>query len=66
MNEDIKTFIKDKKLASHRVFRWIGTYNKTELSLLLKISRPTLDRRLEQDNWRLREIELIVKHLPSL
>lgn len=37
------------------------SYNKVSLSLELGISRPTLNTRLEQDNWKKSEIEMVNK-----
>lgn len=60
----LKKFALNKKLASNRVSFNIGTYQKGELSEMLEISRPTLDLRLKEHNWRMKELKLIVRKLP--
>ena len=37
------------------------SYNKVSLSKELGISRPTLNTRLEEDNWKKSEIEMVNK-----
>ena len=53
--EQIKTLPKD------RVRNWldIGTFNKTELSDKIGISRVTLDKRLRLHNWTKGEAMII-------
>jgi len=36
-------------------------YTKEELSIMIGISRPTLDTRLEKENWKKSEISHIAK-----
>ena len=62
--KDLKNFIQNKKLASRRVIEWIGTYSKLEISTMLDISRPTLNVRLEENNWKMSEIKLIHQNMP--
>lgn len=62
MNLKVKQLVLNKSLATSLVKKWLGTYNKTEISEKLKISRTTLNRRLELENWRYNELELINKH----
>jgi len=64
MDEEIKKFVSDRKLVSYRVEKWIGISSKTEISEILGFSRPTLDRRLSEHNWKLKEIKLILKKMP--
>ena len=46
--------------------RWIGKglYTKTEFSEMLGISRPTLNLRIKNGNWRQREIDIISENCP--
>lgn len=64
MEKDVKLFVNNKKLATFRVNNWIGTYNKTEISELLEMSRPTLNRRLKDNQWKMKDIELIILKFP--
>ncbi len=66
MTEEQKSFIKNPKRATFRVVEYHGVYNKVEIAKLLNISRPTLDTRLKQHNWRLGELQLITEHFPVL
>ena len=64
MDEEIKKFVSDRKLVSYRVEKWIDISSKTEVSEIIGFSRPTLDRRLSEHNWKLKEIKLILKKMP--
>lgn len=44
-----------------QVYEIIGKSSKFALCLVLGISRPTLDRRLEKGGWLKSEIEIIKK-----
>lgn len=66
MSEEIKNFIKNRRLASFRVEEYIGAYSKLELSKMIGISRPTLDVRLTKNNWRMSELQNISSKLPEL
>ena len=62
--QDLKNFVKNRELATFRVNSWIGPINKAEISKLLNISRPTLNRRLHEHTWKLSEIKLILQNMP--
>lgn len=47
------------KQVEEQVFRIIGKYSKTYLAEKLKISKPTLDRRIKKGGWLNSEIEII-------
>lgn len=64
MDKEIEKFVSDRKLVSYRVEKWISILSKTEISEILGFSRPTLDRRLSEHNWKLKEIKLILKKMP--
>lgn len=64
MDKEIEKFVSDRKLVSYRVEKWIGISSKTEVSEIIGFSRPTLDRRLSEHNWKLKEIKLILKKMP--
>lgn len=64
MDEEIKKFVSDRKLVSYKVEKWIDISSKTEVSEIIGFSRPTLDRRLSEHNWKLKEIKLILKKMP--
>jgi len=38
----------------------ISKYGKVKVSVMLGITRPTLDKRLKLDNWKKSEIHLLV------
>lgn len=61
---DLKLFVKNKDLVTKRVKDWIGNYSKSEISELIGISRPTLNKRMESGNWKYVEIVLVLKHMP--
>lgn len=61
--EKIKEFIKHPEKATELINNNIGLYRKYEIALMLKVSRPTLDKYLKTSEWRLNHIELIVKKL---
>lgn len=62
--EDLKSFVKNRELATIRVKNWIGPLSKTEISVALDMSRPTLNERLKAHSWRLSEIKLILQNMP--
>ena len=62
--QDLKSFVKRRELATFRVENWIGPFTKTEISEILKMSRPTLNRRIKNHTWRLDEIKLILQNMP--
>ncbi len=64
MKQEVKDFVINKQLATDRVRRWIGTLTKKEICERLSISRPTLDRKLKNNKWKLSEIEKILTKLP--
>ena len=64
MDDELKKFISNRKLVTYRVLDWIGIVTKGEVCDLLKISRPTLDRRLKDNKWKLSEILRITKKMP--
>ncbi len=64
MKQEVKDFVINKQLATDRVRRWIGTLTKKEICEKLSISRPTLDRKLKNNKWKLSEIKSIAKNLP--
>jgi hypothetical protein len=64
MVTEIESFVKNRKLATFKVENWIGPYTKSELSIIIGISRPTLDTRLKKSNWRMKELEAITEKLP--
>lgn len=64
MRQEVKDFVINKQLATDRVRRWIGTLTKKEICEKLSISRPTLDRKLKNNKWKLCEIKAIAKNLP--
>lgn len=64
MDKEIEKFVSDRKLVSYRVEKWISISSKTEVSEIIGFSRPTLDRRLSEHNWKLKEIKLILKKMP--
>ena len=61
---ELKSFVKNRDLATIRVRNWFGPLNKNDISDCLNISRPTLNRRLLSHDWKLREIKLILQHMP--
>lgn len=61
MKTEIEQFVNDRKLITKRVKKWIGIYTKTEISQLLEISRPTLDTRLQINNWKMKEITRVLE-----
>ena len=65
MNKEnkIKELINKPKLASKEVENKIGVYRKFQIANILNISRPTLDKRLINHDWKIKEIELIVNNL---
>lgn len=63
-NKDLERFISNRKLVTYRVLDWCKVMTKGEVSNSLKISRPTLDRRLVKNDWKLREIKLVMKNMP--
>jgi uncharacterized protein YjcR len=64
MNKELEFFVKNKKKATHRVMDWVELYSKGEIASKLEISRPTLNARLRKDNWKMKELKLILKNLP--
>ena len=64
MNEELNKMINNRKLVTFRVTGWIGVYTKGEICEILKFSRPTLDRRMNLHNWKLKEIKTVIKHIP--
>lgn len=46
-------------LATRNAWDYIGRHSKTDLSEILGITRKTLDVRLENDNWKKKEIGII-------
>ena len=64
MDDELKKFISNRKLVTYRVLHWIGIVTKGEVCDLLKISRPTLDRRLKDNKWKLSEILRVTKKMP--
>lgn len=52
--------------ATRMADSWIskGLYTKTEFSKLLGMSRPTLNSRLENGNWRKKEIDIVLENCP--
>lgn len=64
MDDELKKFISNRKLVTYRVLDWIGIVTKGEVCDLLKISRPTLDRRLKDNKWKLSEILRVTKKMP--
>ena len=64
MDDELKKFISNRKLVTYRVLDWIGIVTKGEVCARLKISRPTLDRRLKDNKWKLSEILRVTKKMP--
>lgn len=64
MDKELERFVFDRKLVSYKVEKWIEITSKTEVSEIIGFSRPTLDRRLSEHNWKLKEIKLILKKTP--
>jgi len=64
MQTKYKSFIKDRNLVTKRVNDWIGLYTKSQICDIIGISRPTLDFRLENDNWKKKEIDIILEKMP--
>lgn len=64
LKKDLDKMLLNKKLASYRVVNWIGTYTKAEICEIIGFSRPTLDLRLKEHNWKHKEIKKILKNLP--
>lgn len=64
MDKELERFVSDRKLVSYKVEKWIEITSKTEVSEIIGFSRPTLDRRLSEHNWKLKEIKLIIKKTP--
>jgi hypothetical protein len=64
MDKELERFVSDRKLVSYKVEKWIEITSKTEVSEIIGFSRPTLDRRLSEHNWKLKEIKLILKKMP--
>jgi hypothetical protein len=64
MDKELERFVSDRKLVSYKVEKWIEITSKTEVSEIIGFSRPTLDRRLSEHNWKLKEIKLILKKTP--
>lgn len=64
LKKDLDKMLLNKKLASYRVVNWIGTYTKAEICEIIGFSRPTLDLRLKEHNWKHKEIKKILNNLP--
>ena len=64
MNNELKKFVKNRQLVSLRVIDWISLYSKTHVSDILEITRPTLNDRLKNSNWKYKEIKSIIKNFP--
>ena len=64
MNYTLNDFIKNRPLATLRVNEWIGVYTKSELCKIFGFSRPTFDRRLKENDWKINELKIIVKNIP--
>jgi hypothetical protein len=62
--KEIERFIINRELVTNRVLNWSKIMTKGEICDILKISRPTLDKRLNKNNWSLSEIKLVVKNMP--
>jgi hypothetical protein len=65
MNKETIELAKNRKLVTYRIMEWIGPCTKTEICEMIGITRPTLEVRIKKHSWRLKEIELIIKKLPS-
>lgn len=64
MTEELKILVKKPQLATLRVQESLGPFSKTDMSLMLNVSRPTLNTRLKEHNWKISELEAITKKLP--
>lgn len=64
LKKDLDKMLLNKKLASYRVLDFIGTYTKAEICDIIGFSRPTLDLRLKNHNWRHKELKQILTKLP--
>ena len=64
MDDELKKFISNRKLVTYRVLEYISLVTKGDVCNLLKISRPTLDRRLKDNKWKLSEIVIVSKKMP--
>ena len=64
MDDELKKFISNRKLVTYRVLEYISLVTKGDVCNLLKISRPTLDRRLKDNKWKLSEIVIVSKKIP--
>lgn len=64
MKKEIKEFVENRNLVTKRVQKWIGLYTKKEICDIINISRPTLDYRLENNNWKKKEINVILEKMP--
>ena len=64
MKKDLDKMLLNKKLASYRVVNWIGTFTKAEICEIIGFSRPTLDDRIKNHNWKYKEIKKILTKLP--
>lgn len=64
MDKKVLEMVANKKLATFRVISWVGNYSKTEIAEKLEIARSTLYKRIENNSWTVKEIELINKYLP--
>ena len=59
----IKNFVNRPELATKQVEKKIGVFRKYQIAKLLRVSRPTLDKRLFDHSWNLEEIKLIINKL---
>jgi hypothetical protein len=64
MDEELKKLLANRQLVSFRVTQWIGIYTKGEVCNMLGFTRPTLETRLKLHNWKMSEVEIIIKKIP--
>ena len=64
LKKELERFVTNRKLVTYRVLEWSKLITKGEICDVLKISRPTLDRRLIKNDWKLKEIKIIIKTMP--
>ena len=61
--KELERLVSNRKLVTYRVLDWCKVMTKGDVCEILKISRPTLDRRLSKNDWKLKEIKLVMKNM---
>lgn len=62
--KELERLVSNRKIVTYRVLDWCKVMTKGDVCEFLKISRPTLDRRLTKNDWKLKEIKLVIKNMP--